>query len=208
MILGTHNSISYLKPKKWWMKLINFASKCQSLTIQDQWEYGVRYFDLRVCGSIEGECLAHGLIKYKGDIDDILTYLDNMARNTGNKCYVAINLEEHLHDIFICEPYILYFEEKIKYFKSKYQSLTICGGYCKGPWRKVVHSIENPHMIEKYWEFNDYKWSDNKFKRFIINLLHFCPEYWAKKDNLKYKKEYKNYNKESVLLLDFVQYGL
>nr|DAH01868.1 MAG TPA: hypothetical protein [Crassvirales sp.] len=30
MKLGTHNSMSYLKPKRWWMRPFHFIAKCQS----------------------------------------------------------------------------------------------------------------------------------------------------------------------------------
>lgn len=205
MILGTHNSISYLKPKKWWMRLINFTAKCQSMTIEEQWEYGVRYFDLRIGDSMEGECMSHGLVKYKGNLEDILLYLNNCAKLHNEKCFVAINLEEYVYDIHECKSYIDYFEEKLKSLQSEYTSLTICGGYCKGPWRKIISYIENPTLFEKYWEFCNYKWQENKFKAFITNLFHFCPKYWAKRNNKAYKDEFKSDTRSSVLLLDFVQ---
>lgn len=47
-ILGAHNANTYLRPRKWWMRLINFTSKCQKLDIEEQFEHGVRYFDLRI----------------------------------------------------------------------------------------------------------------------------------------------------------------
>ena len=49
MILGSHNSWSYLPPKHWWMWPIHFMAKCQRVDIREQYEkYGVRCFDLRV----------------------------------------------------------------------------------------------------------------------------------------------------------------
>lgn len=59
--------MTYLKPQKWWMKLINFTSKCQSKSIEEQYNDGVRYFDIRVCigkHDTMPNCYAHGLIKY------------------------------------------------------------------------------------------------------------------------------------------------
>ena len=49
------------------MKLISFTSKCQSKSIEEQYNVGVRYFDIRVCiGKHDNmpNCYAHGLIKY------------------------------------------------------------------------------------------------------------------------------------------------
>ena len=65
-MLGSHNSMTYLKPQKWWMKLINFTSKCQNKNIEEQYAAGVRYFDIRVCIG-EHDTMpthyGHGLIK-------------------------------------------------------------------------------------------------------------------------------------------------
>jgi len=48
MILGSHNSWSYLPPKKWYMKPFRFTAQCQDWDIKTQYEHGVRCFDLRL----------------------------------------------------------------------------------------------------------------------------------------------------------------
>ena len=64
-MLGSHNSWSYLKPKKWWMKILGFTAKCQSADIREQYElHGVRCFDLRVKFNGDVPQVAHGLIEY------------------------------------------------------------------------------------------------------------------------------------------------
>ena len=74
-MIGSHNTMTYLKPQKWWMKLINFTSKCQSKDIEEQYAAGVRYFDIRVCIG-EHDSLpthyGHGLIRYKIEQQPIL----------------------------------------------------------------------------------------------------------------------------------------
>ena len=69
MILGSHNSWTYLTPKKWWMKLISFTAKCQDYHIYDQYyRYGVRCFDLRVRFNSDGKAIiSHGIIEYDFD---------------------------------------------------------------------------------------------------------------------------------------------
>ena len=43
MILGSHNSWSYLPPKHWWMWPFHFMAKCQRVDIREQYEkYGVK----------------------------------------------------------------------------------------------------------------------------------------------------------------------
>lgn len=48
MILGSHNSWSFLPPRKWWQKALAFTARCQRKSIQEQYELGVRCFDLRI----------------------------------------------------------------------------------------------------------------------------------------------------------------
>ena len=67
MVLGSHNAWSFLKPRKWWMKLIGFTAKCQKCDIQTQYEkYGVRCFDLRLRFDKDGTpMIVHGPIEYE-----------------------------------------------------------------------------------------------------------------------------------------------
>ena len=48
MNIGTHNSLTYLTPKKWWQKLIKFTAKCQEVDYEKQYELGARVFDIRL----------------------------------------------------------------------------------------------------------------------------------------------------------------
>lgn len=81
MVIGSHNSWSYLKPSKWWMKLLRFTAKCQKYNIVKQYEqYGVRFFDLRLRFDENFYCphVVHGAIQYKGsNLHQDLLWLDN-----------------------------------------------------------------------------------------------------------------------------------
>lgn len=46
-MLGSHNSLSYL-PIKGWRKILKPWAKCQDKTLEEQYNSGIRYFDLRV----------------------------------------------------------------------------------------------------------------------------------------------------------------
>lgn len=203
MILGTHNSLSYAKPLKWWMKLINFTSKCQDLTIEEQWDFGVRYFDFRISVDYP-ELSQHGLVVYDVKIYDKLEWLNEKAKETGEKCYVALNLESKGGTAF--STYL--FPDIVNKAKRDYKSLIICGGYCKNPWRKIL-SIENPKIAELHWEFMNFNQSRytnwERFKHLIQNTMHFSPKYWAKKHNAIYKNDSINLPDDYVLMLDFVE---
>ena len=66
MIIGSHNSWSYLPVRKWWMRPIAFMARCQRADIKTQYEkYGVRCFDLRVRFNEYGlGVVAHGIVEY------------------------------------------------------------------------------------------------------------------------------------------------
>lgn len=66
-IIGTHNSMTFLRPAKWYGWFMIPFARCQKKTIIQQWEAGARVFDLRVKFDRYGNShFAHGLY----DCDD------------------------------------------------------------------------------------------------------------------------------------------
>ena len=94
-MIGSHNSMSYLKPRRWYLRPFSFMSKCQSKTLKEQYEkFGVRLFDIRVSFDKDGTpYFAHGLMQYKGDVYEHLDYL-----NTKLNVEVRLLLEEGWDD--------------------------------------------------------------------------------------------------------------
>ena len=96
-MLASHNSWTYLKPRKWWMKLIGFTARCQNINIFKQEKYNIKCFDLRV--RINSEDIAmctHGLMEYcpVQDILPSMEYLNNLAVQKDTHYYIRI-----LHDV-------------------------------------------------------------------------------------------------------------
>lgn len=48
IIEGSHNSLSYSKPKYWYQWIFYPWARCQSKNILEQYDSGIRYFDIRV----------------------------------------------------------------------------------------------------------------------------------------------------------------
>lgn len=81
-----------MKPSKLWMKAINWTAKCQDKTIEQQYQAGIRYFDIRIrfnqgaSRSIENTDkwvkLVHGLVEYKGSFTQLMEYLSNKGNCT------------------------------------------------------------------------------------------------------------------------------
>lgn len=47
-MIGSHNSLSYLPPRNLWGKITKLWGKCQDKTLVEQYNAGVRYFDIRL----------------------------------------------------------------------------------------------------------------------------------------------------------------
>ena len=66
MMIGTHNTMSYLPPKRWWMRPLRVFARCQKRPIAEQIAADAQVFDLRVYNEGGHWCFAHGLVKFKG----------------------------------------------------------------------------------------------------------------------------------------------
>ena len=98
MVIGSHNSWSYLRPRKWWMRLIAFAARCQRVDIREQYlKYGVRCFDLRVrydgIRMVLGmkyvnTRVAHGIVEYDIDVKSLCRDLEWLDKK--GDCYVRV----------------------------------------------------------------------------------------------------------------------
>lgn len=214
MKLASHNSLSYVKPNKWWQRLINFTSQCQNYDIVTQYEYGIRLFDIRirfndkynVDGSEYVATSGHGLVDYDIYIMSVLTFLNNVSTKD-DPVYVLLNLENLKKEEDVD---FLKFKNTINAYTKLYTNIHFCGGFVKHPWRKLI-DVGDPHdqpiIEQRNWEFLNFTYDvpiKEKIKRFFANLFHFSPKYWAKKNN----KEYKSAGTSAeFLMLDFVQYG-
>ncbi len=85
MILGSHNSWSFLPPKHWWQRPFRFMAKCQRKTIQEQYDLGVRCFDLRIRYIKWKLQVAHGWMVY--DITKKQLVDDWQFLNDKGDCY-------------------------------------------------------------------------------------------------------------------------
>ena len=80
MVFGSHNSMTYLPAKRWWMRLFGWVARCQSLTIDEQYAVGVRLFDLRVAYDGRGRVhFRHGAVSYRGDVEATLSRLNELG---------------------------------------------------------------------------------------------------------------------------------
>ena len=75
MELATHNTMSYRKPKQFWIKLIPFISRCQSVDYKKQHELGAKGFDLRLFWDKDGKLeFRHGITSYSLVLEFLLRH--------------------------------------------------------------------------------------------------------------------------------------
>ena len=103
MKLASHNTFTYLTPRKWWMRLLAFTARCQRVGYNQQLELGAQMFDLRIKFDKYGHAIVcHGLIEYDDPSDDkhfALWLLNSKAKEEGIPYYVRVVLEsKHPND--------------------------------------------------------------------------------------------------------------
>lgn len=194
-MLGSHNSCTYLPCKHWWMYLINWAAKCQSKTLSEQFHAGVRYFDIRVKWNEKDKewVLAHGLVEYKGKLNRILETLNSLAVFYNEDIYVR----------FLIEYNKIPDDEATKIINLKAYV-----GNARGRFPRLTY-----HLIETKWdekvieEYTKYIYLIHKYssvlgwKRFL-----WIPYCYAKLHNKEAKEKYEDIIKSegSVLMMDFI----
>lgn len=189
-ILGSHNSMSYLKPAKWYMRLFNFVAKCQDYDIVKQHSLGVRCFDIRISIDDMFRCkFAHGLIDYKSEenIDSVFNTINQLG-----DCYVRV--------IFECNRFTKHKYQKYQCFKSilanhahKYKNIKFFGGNMKYSWYSdpIDNFIKAPTHVQRVGSM-----AKNK-------LYSIFPRWYAKKHN---KSTIDNIDKEvsKITFIDFI----
>lgn len=188
MILGSHNSWSYLPPKKWWMKPLRFTAQCQDWDIKTQYEHGVRCFDLRL--QYDGDTLqvVHGLMVYKITCDELLKDLKWLDEQ--GDVWVRVLHDARTKKLYNDKAY-RHFLDDCAAFESLYPNIKFWCGRNLYNWNVDYQFENNPSCDEKYSSVVLPKYDD------------LCPRYYAKKYN---KKIYKQGTDKDILLIDFVNY--
>ena len=201
MILGSHNTMSYLPPKQWWAKVLRFTAKCQSAKLEEQLhKYNCRLFDFRVRFSNNGDLVfAHGPIEFHGHVETYINELNNMAKELDEPVYVRIILESNseMKDQEEQEEHFCYFCKNIQ---QKYTNLTFFGGRRKYDWTKVYefYTIE-PELDDKYSSTTEMFGGSHGSLRAKIDDI--WPWLYAKTHNRRNKA---NGTDKDCLFIDFV----
>lgn len=190
-MLGTHNSLTFAKPSRWWMRPFNFLAKCQDKDIEAQLKAGARYFDIRVDTHYYTR---HGLMKYDYKIWQAFHLLELFAETHPSEvvCYRII-LE------YPCKPrYASYltrhFENVVKDLQATYTHLKFCGAIRKWDWLHVAEPAYKVSLVDEYSSCKGWKG------------FPYIPSLYAKWRNRKSLKDNQSVldDNNKVLLMDFI----
>ena len=195
-MLGSHNSLTYLPCRKWWMYLINWAAKCQSKTLSEQYHSGVKYFDIRVRFDKKGKpVIAHGLVEYKGVVENYVSILNEIAKHYKNKVYVRFVLEFNRRPEDWNRQEVL-LSEFVQNLMKEYPYLIYDYIMCK--WNEKVIVRYNSNIIYIFHRYS----STLGWKRFL-----WIPYWYAKLHNKNLMRTWDIELEDKVnrvLMLDFV----
>lgn len=201
--LGSHNSWSYLTPKKWWMKLIGFTAKCQNVDVMTQYDtYGVRMFDLRIRFSdkpIDNPMfsndikIVHGPIEYDYSYYQLIGELEffNSMKD------VTIRLLLDLRGVKK-EDYEVQRKKFNRFYRGVLRNFTNIK-YVLGrdlpEWKKCIITLSDGSIKEDYASVSKPKYIDDWY-----------PYWYAKRKNKYIKRDFFNNinSTEEFLLIDFV----
>lgn len=197
MIYGTHNTMTYLPPRKWWMRLINWTAKCQSATLYEQAEkYNVRMFDMRVRFDGDTPILAHGLVEYRTiDAYDMDGFLVSYAEaHPDEEFFCRVMLENTFMSSDVYPEQIEKFKEFCNMLESDSpKNLHYVGGWKKDDFSRVYKfKTQQPDIFGVHSSCSKHK------------IVHLWPWIYAKLHN---KNAHKNGTNKEVLMLDFIQIG-
>ena len=195
IILGTHNSMSYLPCKLWVLSFFNMLfARCQNKDIIEQYDEGARVFDIRVYRDSNNDWgFAHGLIKYRSlqsiySLIYLLQHHNDFCGN-GDKLYIRLILERYKSEEE-CE----WFKSLCKNLELEFPGINFIGGNRKKDWKKLytfktdIPDSEVNQLVSSMAE--DARWYEK-----------FMPWAYALRMN---KKNKENYKENCINIIDFI----
>lgn len=206
MKLGSHNTMTYLRPKVFWQRLLPFIGRCQSVDYKVQHSLGAVGYDLRLFWDSDGKLeYRHGFLRFPADnIDEVLSYAES------NNIIVRVLLEVRSYN----KPLISNIDELRSRFKAycsdiekKYPSIIFFGGQESGSGEKLyTFKNETSGLVIDELHSSVTSWfkSNNKFLRMIDDLF---PIIYSLIKNEKNIRAYQN-NKDkenTYLYVDYIE---
>lgn len=206
MKLGSHNTMTYLRPKVFWQCLLPFVGRCQSVDYKVQHLLGADGYDLRLFWDDDGKLeYRHGFLRFPADnIDEVLSYAES------NNIIVRVLLEVRSYNKVLIgniDELRSRFKAYCSEIEEKYPSILFFGGQESGSGEKLYtfKSDTGDLAIEElHSSVTSLFKSNNKFLRMIDDLF---PIIYSLIKNEKNIRAYQN-NKDkenTYLYVDYVE---
>ena len=177
-MIGSHNTMSYLKPVHWYHWFLLPWARCQNLDIDEQIKAGVTYLDIRLKYINNAWHFVHNNVDF--GVEDMYVYMQS-------NCYYRICLDVRKKPKN-AEQYEQLFYDHVNYLKKKY-NIKLAETVIFWDWD--VYSYLCASISERHSSVN---------APWYIQLLG--NKWWAK----KYNKTFVKYN-SIYYLVDYIQYG-
>lgn len=195
-ILGSHNSMTYLKSNNVLMNIFKFCWRCQTSDIDTQLYKGVRCFDIRIRLKNDNWVFAHGSSTFKTPVfdgykglDGLLSHLNRHAVCTLRKIYIRLILEESKENLTQEKAFV----EKVKEIYNKYTPNLVFFEFTrKFDWKVLVDTgvhVKEPEQFVgsmKSWYGKVWPWL-----------------YW-KLNNKRDKEKFNKMEDNDIALFDFI----
>ena len=193
MKIGSNNSLTYLEPSSWWLKIFKKFTRHQRKDYEYQYIFcGVRFFDIRVSYDRNNRIvLKNGDRTYKVfSMYEIFDFFNKYCDVT-----VSFTLDESFKERMGDTNNGLEnkFKDTCKVIETIYPGINFCGGYRRYD-KKRIYEFKNgdPYIVDV-----------DEFSKLYSFVTRFFP-FMRKSFNNKYIEKFKY--EEGFLVLNYVDY--
>lgn len=206
MKLGSHNTMTYLRPKVFWQRLLPFIGRCQSVDYKVQHSLGAVGYDLRLFWDDDGKLeYRHGFLRFTADnIDEVLSYAES------NNIIVRVLLEVRSYNkglIGNIDELRSRFKAYCSEIEEKYPSILFFGGQESGSGEKLYtfkNDTGNLAIEELHSSVTSLFKSHNKFLRMIDDLFPIIYSLIKNEKNIRAYQSNKD-KENTYLYVDYVE---
>lgn len=199
-MIGSHNTFTYLKATNCLCNIFKAFWKCQEISLQEQYNMGIRVFDIRVSETNDDKkCwqVKHGIAKVN---QKFLTLSDicSFFKSNYPESVVRIMLEDKSDDESILDRFTKESETVIDKYKDMIWTI-----YIKRPWKMLYQGRQ---LNVK--EYCCYLFNWDVDASLVTNIKNFSfkassIKKWAKNNNPKITKEMIE-DKDILYFMDYV----
>ena len=190
MQIGSNNSLTYLEPSSWWLKIFRWFGKYQEVSYDKQYTYyGIRFFDFRLYVDKSGHMVAKNG-KYIYPIEGIYEMFDYFNKREDVTINISLDVSLNEHMLGDAPSIEARFIEFCNILERIYKHIKFCGGYRKFDEKNLYEfNGDTPSVICP----SEWSW----FYRFARK---WCP-FLLRRFNDMYVERYEN--KTGFLVLDY-----